>query len=384
MTEASERRGRSLERKPLRISSNDDSEISSSSKNTNSTPPLEAASAAAHTPSAPRSFAISDSSPSPSASPSRLSLWEKKAMDDLSEDFTSSLYQVSRQREFSNSLALQLDANVEARLRYLHHTADHDRGPKGLTADERHIEDSPMSTETPSLSSNGSESPLGSEEDLSSLHHHLPNFYADATPTGSTTTLTLLDDLSAASTPTAEDTPWQLSPPRAGSTTTTSSSQDSSSSEHGEAEGEDDNDSRMLSFPLKVCAYALALLPIPTSLLSTAAGSLGGASGRLPSSRAQSPPPLPVEFSHSPKTCKLGLSLTAPNALQSKLTGVHLPLQIVPDIALPAALYLLRLCPQARATPCTTCLRSVQLPALPFQAASPGADPSGESALTES
>jgi hypothetical protein len=54
---------------------------------------------------------------------------------------------------------------------------------------------------------------------------------------------------------------------------------------------EEDAEPRILSLPLKVCAYALALLPIPTDWLTGAA-------------YAAALPPLPVERATNPKTCK--------------------------------------------------------------------------------
>lgn len=146
---------------------------------------------------------------------------------------------------------------------------------------------SDTSLDTPSLSTGS----LSSNEDGFILQEHLAQLYSvatpDLTPNSSSTTLTTLNT----------NTPTPSQPQLVHEHNFYS---EGLQLDHIGRDQEDsppqtpipeEDDSRMLSLPLKVCAYALALLPIPSSVFS--------------SRRAPSPPPLPVEHPESPKICAL-------------------------------------------------------------------------------
>lgn len=219
-------------------------------------------------------------SPEPSAAAAAdpsLSHDEKMALEQLTQNFESSIFEQPQKHKyssFSNSLALQLNAEAEARgypTSAYNSLPGHSEGTSDLS----------------SLSS----SSRSDSEDSFLLQGHLPSFYSDATPQGSASTLTLLD-------PSPSSPSWSqraYAEQGASLNSRPAIALDAQATIQPTTESEqpyDEEDSRMLSFPLKVCAYALALLPIPTSLLSTR-------------SRTQSPPPLPVEVHESPKICRV-------------------------------------------------------------------------------
>lgn len=239
-------------------------------------------------------------------SPSRGTPRDEDAMHALTEGFASSLRSFAGDEMPTGSLGLkQMERKAEQqqqqRPRSFHlHAEPHGTPLAGCLPpvspstdscqDLQHLDLSPgKSSDTPSLSSESR-----SESEDSMLSDHLPHLYSDLaisnSANSSTHTLTPMDS------PVLQDCPqlpsYGFPPPTVQRSVAASSS---TSASEGASAGlgahEEDEDSKMLSFPLKVCAYALALLPIPTSILTS-------------HNSASSPPPLPVEHQHSPRTCR--------------------------------------------------------------------------------
>lgn len=165
---------------------------------------------------------------------------------------------------------------------------------------QHHISATPSLTES-SLTS----SPSSRSASIDSFNSYLPTLYSDRTPAPSP-----IDSLT--SSPVVGRSfgvPWGEESPEAALarlSLTEQTRNDSSSTLRASSQSEidsealvhtattDEEEPRILSLPLKICAFALALLPIPTSVL-TAIGQSGGS--------GSNPPPLPVEHPTDPPTC---------------------------------------------------------------------------------